>query len=258
MLSDAQIEQYNDQGFVLVSDIFTESELGTLEKEFDGILERRLRQNTDLDATWEGDWQKKQGQTEILHTHDVQAYSAQWSKFLLHDKLTEIMADLIGPNVQLHHTKLFYKPPQKGSGFPMHQDHPYFPHKKHSMMAGILHLTDATEANGCVRVYPGTHKEGPLACVPKRNYLDTEKYSIENATLCPAKRGDVLFFNYLLIHGSGPNYSDQNRKTVLIQVRDPEDFPTENIHGANSQGLMLHGINPLGTIEQATVAETSK
>ena len=60
MLSCTQIEQYQNDGFVLVRGLFTESELNALEKEFDGILERRLRQNNDIDATWEGDWQKKQ------------------------------------------------------------------------------------------------------------------------------------------------------------------------------------------------------
>jgi phytanoyl-CoA hydroxylase len=245
MLNEIQIKQYQDQGYVLVNHLFSSQELDLLECEFDGILERRERHKVGQDATWAGDWQKEFGKTSICFAHDVQAYSAQWSRFLLQEKLTESMADLIGPNVQLHHTKLFFKPPKKGSGFPMHQDYPYFPHEKHSMMAGIFHLSDTTEANGCVRVYPGTHKEGPLDCDPRKNYLDQDVYPIEKGVACPAKRGDILFFNYLLIHGSGPNRSDQCRKTVCIQVRDPEDQPLDNSHSSHAQGLMLHGIHPL-------------
>jgi ectoine hydroxylase-related dioxygenase (phytanoyl-CoA dioxygenase family) len=252
MLSEVQIEQYRDQGYVLVSHILSDKELDSLEYEFDGILERRARHQAGLDATWAGDWQEKYGKTSIRFAHDVQAYSAQWSRFLLHEKLTEAMSDLIGPNVQLHHTKLFYKPPQKGSGFPMHQDYPYFPHEKHTMMAGILHLTNATEANGCVRVYPGTHKKGPLDCDSRKNYLDQDVYPIEKGVACPAKRGDMLFFNYLLIHGSSPNRSNTTRKTALIQVRDPEDHPLEDSHRSHAQGLMLHGIHPLETTGMAS------
>jgi ectoine hydroxylase-related dioxygenase (phytanoyl-CoA dioxygenase family) len=54
----------------------------------------------------------------------------------------------------------------------------------------------------------------------------------------------VLFFNYLTIHGSGPNRSDRTRKTVLVQARDPLDEPTEDVHRSNAQGMMLRGINP--------------
>ena len=54
---------------------------------------------------------------------------------LVQDRFTSALADLIGPNVQLHHTKAFIKPPEKGSAFPMHQDQPYFPHAKQEDLA---------------------------------------------------------------------------------------------------------------------------
>ena len=138
----------------------------------------------------------------------------------------------------------------------MHQDVPYFPHERHTMMAAIIHLTDATEEMGCVRVVPGSHKLGPMEIVSKGSesfrYLDPDDYPIEQGTPCPARRGDVLFFSYLTIHGSDINASNRLRKTVLVQVRDPSDRPTENVHRSHAQGLMLRGINPL---EGRAVAE---
>ena len=152
---------------------------------------------------------------QTLLTHDVQAYSAQWARALLHERFTATMADLIGPNVQLHHTKLFQKPPETGGAFPMHQDCPYFPHEKHSMMACTIHLTDTDEQMGCLRVWPGSHKLGPLPVHKEPHgglqyqYLDPAEYPIDRATACPAQRGDVLFFSYLTIHGSDLNRSDR-------------------------------------------------
>ncbi len=247
MLTPAQIQHYRDQGYLLASGIFSVEELDRMEAEFDGLVERRLRRGDELDATWKGNWKDKLPQTMVIHSHDMQKYSAVWSKALLHDRLTEAFADLLGtPNVQLHHCKLFQKPPEKGSAFPMHQDYPYFPHARHSMMAGIIHLTDATDDMGCVRVMPASHKLGPLACADEKRYLPHEQYPIDKATPCPARRGDVLFFNYLTIHGSGINSSPHTRKTALIQVRDPEDPPTVQSHAwSNAQGMMLRGIDPL-------------
>ncbi len=217
-----------------------------MERETDGLIERRLRQKAQLDATWGGDWKAGQPKMEILHSHDVQAYSAAWSRVLVHDRFTEALADIVGPNVQLHHTKAFVKPPEKGSAFPMHQDCPYFPHEKHTMAAAIIHLTDATEEMGCVCFYPGSHKLGPLPTVHARaHYVDQEKYPIANATRCPAKRGDVALFSYLTIHGSDINRSQRKRKTVLVQFRDPTDRPTADVHRSHAQGMMLRGIDPL-------------
>ena len=255
-LTQKQKKQYQDDGYLLVSGIFTTDELDRMEVDFDAIIARRRKRGAALDATWPGDWKKARPTMEVIHTHDLQAYSAQWSRVLLHDRFTGVMADLIGPNVQLHHTKLFQKPPERGSAFPMHQDFGYFPHERHSMMAAVIHLTDATDEMGCLRVMPGSHKLGPMP--PKvdgsqgHHYLNPNDYPIEKGTPCSARRGDVLLFTYLTIHGSGINTSNRVRKTVLVQVQDPSDRPTEQVHRSHAQGLMLRGINPL---EGRTTAE---
>jgi ectoine hydroxylase-related dioxygenase (phytanoyl-CoA dioxygenase family) len=170
------------------------------------------------------------------------------------ERVTGVAADIIGsPNVQLHHTKMFIKPPEKGSPFPMHQDQPYFPHERHSMIAVILHFDDAPLEKGCVRVVPGSHKLGPLEHNPEGSWhLPFEQYPLEASTACPAKAGDALFFSYLTIHGSGVNTSDEARTTLLIQMRDPSDPPTLKGHESRGQGMMLRGIDPLQTAPQGT------
>ena len=85
-------------------------------------------------------------------------------------------------------------------------------------------------------------------------YLNPEEYPIEKATPCIAERGDVLFFSYLTIHGSGQNVSDNLRKTVLFQVRDPSDPPLKNVHLSHSHGLIMRGVDPLA--QCATAKDT--
>jgi len=250
MLTSTQVQQYRDDGYVVVRGIFTNAELDELERELDALIQRRLQRRASLDATWGGEWKQNLPKTEILHTHDVQLYSAAWARVLTHDRFTAALADVIGPNVQLHHTKAFIKPPEKGSAFPMHQDYPYFPHANHTMAAAIIHLSDATPAMGCFAVYPGTHKLVPLPTVHERaRYLDPAQYPIAKATPLPAARGDVVLFNYLLVHGSDINRSDRPRKTVLVQFCDPTDPPTKDTHRSHAQGLMLRGVNPLTTTD---------
>ena len=155
------------------------------------------------------------------------------------------MQDVVGPNIQLHHTKMFIKPPEKGSPFPMHQDYPYFPHERNTMSGAIIHFDDAPIEKGCLRVVPGSHKLGPIAPANSRDYsLSMEKYPIESAHPCEAEAGNVILFNYLTIHGSGVNVSKEARTTVLIQFRDPVDKPLSKGHESRGQGMMLAGLDP--------------
>ena len=126
----------------------------------------------------------------------------------------------------------------------MHQDVPFFPHDNHSMIAVILHFDDAPLEKGCLRVVPGSHKLGMLEHISEGAYhLPPEEYPVEEATPCPAKAGDAIFFSYLTIHGSGLNVSDEARTTLLIQMRDPCDPPTIRTHESLGQGMILYGID---------------
>ena len=236
-LTPAERDFYRENGFVHVRGLLTADEAAMYRAELHAIADRQ----GSNDATWSS---VKAGGTRITHCHDVQFRSAAITRLLVDSRLTGIAQDVIGPNVQLHHTKMFIKPPEKGSPFPMHQDYPYFPHRDHSMIAVILHFDDAPEEKGCVRVYPGTHKLGPLEAVGQDHHLPGDVYPIDGATPIPARAGDAIFMNYLLVHGSGVNVSSEPRTTLLIQMRDPEDVPLNEKHSSRGQGMMLAGVDP--------------
>jgi phytanoyl-CoA hydroxylase len=236
-LSPEQLSFYQLHGYVHVPGLLSPGEASTYRAELHALAARQGRN----DATWNS---VKGAGTSLTHCHDVHFRIAAITQLLVDPRLTGIAQDLIGPNVQLHHNKMFIKPPERGSPFPMHQDYPYFPHKRHSMIAAILHFDDAPEEKGCLRVYPGTHKLGPLEAVGDDHHLPEAVYSIDRATAIPAKAGDAIFLSYLLVHGSGLNTSSEPRTTLLIQMRDPEDEPLNERHASRGQGMMLAGIDP--------------
>jgi phytanoyl-CoA hydroxylase len=145
MLTKEQVAFYQEHGYLLVERLLTQQEAQELRRECHALAQR-LSIHTDMDATW-GSARKAVAQakhTTILHCHNVQFYSAAFSRLLVDERLTGAAADIIdSPNVQLHHTKMFIKPPEKGSPFPLHQDYPFFPHERQSMMAAIFHFDDA-------------------------------------------------------------------------------------------------------------------
>ncbi|MBS0478211.1 MAG: phytanoyl-CoA dioxygenase family protein [Proteobacteria bacterium] len=236
-LTPEQLAGYHEQGYVHIPGLLSPGEAAAFRAEVHAIADRQ----GSNDATWDS---MKGAGTSITHCHDVQFRSAAFTRLLVDQRLTGIAQSIIGPNVQLHHTKMFIKPPEKGSPFPMHQDYPYFPHRDHSMIAVILHFDDAPDEKGCLRVYPGSHKLGPLPSVGNDHHLPEDRFPLDGATPIRAKAGDAIFFSYLLAHGSGLNVSEEPRTTLLVQLRDPADMPLNEGHGSRGQGMMLAGVDP--------------
>ncbi|MFI6599280.1 phytanoyl-CoA dioxygenase family protein [Nonomuraea sp. NPDC050536] len=234
-----------EHGYVLVKGLLTRDEAAEYRRVAHDLLRRLDR---DEDPTWGAAAEIAAGApTRLQHLHDAQFYAAAFSRLLVDERFTAVAAAVLGvPNVQLHHTKLFVKPPENGSPFPLHQDYPFFPHTHHRVGAAIFHLDDAPERKGCVRVVPGSHLQGPLEHDPEGSHHLTD-VPFEAAMPLPAEAGDVLFFSYLTVHGSGVNVSDEARTTWLVQFRDPADPPAVRTHEwSRGQGMMLAGVDPTG------------
>lgn len=248
MLTRAEMDSYRENGYLLVRGVLSRAEAAAYRAEGHALMNRLVAARAPVEATWESarGMVATAEPTQLLHRHNVEFYSAAFHQLLLDDRLTARAGACIGSeNVQLHHSKLFIKPPERGSPFPMHQDHPFFPHERHSMIAAILHFDDAPEEKGCLRVVPGSHLLGPVPHDREGGWhLPFEQYPLESAVALPAEAGDVLFFSYLTIHGSGVNSSDEARTTLLVQMRDAADRALQPEFAEMGDGLMLRGVRP--------------
>jgi phytanoyl-CoA hydroxylase len=245
MILSKDVDFYNENGYLLVRGVFNSEEVEKMRDGVDNIIERASNAELDRNHTWQGNYlpEEELKQLVLKGYHDVHYHDASFTRAVNHPSMVSILSKLIGPNVQLHHSKMLVKPPEKGAAFPMHQDYPYFPHTTHSMLAASIAIDEADTENGCLHVIPKSHKQGPLEHLGS-HHLDHEEYPVEMGKPCEAKAGDVLFFNYLTIHGSGINQSDRMRRNVLFQYRDPADLPKDNGHVNWGQGLMISGENP--------------
>jgi phytanoyl-CoA hydroxylase len=237
---------YRENGYLLVKAVFGPEEVEALRDGVDRILERAAGSGADRNHAWAGSDQ----QLVLKGFHDLPYHDAVFLRAVSQPRLVAALVEAIGPNVQLHHTKMLVKPPENGAPFPMHQDYPYFPHARHTVVAASVHLDDTDEENGCLHVLPASHLKGPLDDTGESHALDHAEYPLEAGVAVTAEAGDVLLFNYLTIHGSGVNRSDRVRRNVLFQYRDPSDEPVLAEDGREShvdwgQGLMVAGHNPV-------------
>ena len=236
---------FERDGYYHAKGVFDTDALTELEVAYDAIVRQLIASSDKIDATWKGKATKhlKAANDIILHTHNVHRYSRTWLDAFLHQGFLDVAESILGPDIILHHSKLFQKPAENGSPFPMHQDWPYFPTIKDTMIAGIIHISDATDEMGCLRVYPGSHRLGRIEGANGRKQNDVlDAHPIEDATIIEAEAGDVIFFHYFTLHGSMPNRSRSTRKTVLCQLYSGHDRVEDGNKHPDEQ-IVLRGWN---------------
>jgi hypothetical protein len=221
VLTKDQIEAYNRDGFVKVEGLFTKAESSELALEMTRVIEQWGQETIG----WRGPWRDRylpedeRLNTKAVFMHNPHFYSSAWGRVIFHAGFTGAVHDLVGGTIQWHHTVLHAKPPELGTPFPMHQDFPFYPHDGPDFVDCLLHLDDTPKESGCLRVVPGSHKNGPLVHVlgPETSpHLPMDEYHPEKlvSVEVPANVGDVIFFSYQTIHWSDCNRTDVWRKSV--------------------------------------------
>jgi ectoine hydroxylase-related dioxygenase (phytanoyl-CoA dioxygenase family) len=80
------------------------------------------------------------------------------------------------------------------------------------MLAVRIHLDDADESNGALKVLPGSHLLGRLSTTAIQEY----KSKVASIT-CSAKKGDVLLMHPLLLHASSLAVNPNHRRVIHFE-----------------------------------------
>ena len=216
---------YDEFGYCVVDGVYSASELQDIEDFF----EYHKNQDLPVFESPSGAWaeavkikevDRTKTQVRFLHPHRMDARAEGW---FLHPRVAEVLEELLEKPALGVQTMFYYKPPGScGQG--MHQDNFSLLAKPTSCIGAWTPLDDATEENGCLWVVPGSNKDG-LICPDKEkttrwlNYGDSHitRFPRETKPIpVPVMRGQTLFFNGNLIHGSGPNRSQSRWRRTFI------------------------------------------
>src|SRR5687767_14251829 len=134
-----------------------------------------------------------------------------------HPRVLDCMEQLIGPNILLKSTRLFYKYGMSSSFVGWHQDG-ITERLEDARVPGVwIGLTAATVENGCLRVVPRSHRLGlvPHVCHPDPDNLTTQgitaKARIDSPRDIVMKAGEMSLHHPLVLHASNPNRSPEPR-----------------------------------------------
>jgi len=250
-LTPAQIAFYQENGYLHIPRIFTPAETGELAAELDWMIERWALP----DASWSGPWRKvymnadTEKKSKLVAMHDLQFYSGAWSRCVTNRNLVRCMVDLLGHDVELHHTTMHVKPPETGHPFPLHQDNAFYEHTDNRYVDVLVHLDNTRHENGEIRFLPGSHQAGYLPHItrtpegPCTPHLPTDQYALDQTVPVPASRGDVVIFNIFTVHGSHLNQTNEARRLVRLGYRHVENVQLSG-QSKGRPGLMVAGRRP--------------
>jgi ectoine hydroxylase-related dioxygenase (phytanoyl-CoA dioxygenase family) len=211
-VTDEQAASYDELGFFVVEHAFDPRTVAAVVAEIDPMeheLEDLLRQS-------EGGRVFIARADEITFTTHLVVRSALLRAFVASPPLVDICADLIGPDVRLYWDQAVYKKPATAASFPWHQDNGYGFVEPQQYLTCWIALTDATEENGCPWVVPGLHKMGTL----RHKVTETGLVCFEQADYAlpvPVAAGGIVVFSSLTPHCTGPNRTDDVRKSYIVQ-----------------------------------------
>ena len=139
-LSDQQINFYNDKGYVAPIDVLSIQEAYEIREEIE-LIEKK--------------WPKA---LEGLGRNYVHMISPIFNKVCLNNKILDAVESIIGKNILICGTTLFIKNAKEKGFVSFHQDAKYIGLEPHNWVTAWIAVTDSNEENGCMRMWPGSHK----------------------------------------------------------------------------------------------------
>ncbi|HUR72922.1 MAG TPA: phytanoyl-CoA dioxygenase family protein, partial [Sporichthya sp.] len=250
VLTRAQRESYFENGYLLVERAVPPDWIERLRAATQEMVERsRALGRSDAIFDLEPGHTAENPRLRRL-TSPVDQHEAYWEFASAPDSpLPDLIADLVGPDVKFHHSKLNFKWAAGGEEVKWHQDISYWPHTNYSPLTAGLYLYDCGPEQGPLMVVPGSH-EGPLysqyndrdewvGCLSE---ADVKEVAIERAAELGGPAGSITIHNCRAVHGSRPNLSAQGRPLLLNAYSAADAFPyTANPLNSSHAGAIVRG-----------------
>lgn len=231
ILDERQRAFYFDNGYLALESYVPEDWLARLRRATGEMVQRSAaltasNQIFDLEAGHTRAAPRLRRLSSPLEHHPV------YLEFATAPLILDLVADLVGPDVTFHHSKLNFKWAGGGEEVKWHQDIQFWPHTNYSPLTLGVCLNDVGPDQAPLGVIPGSHAgelfdqyndKGEWAgCLGDD---DLKRAGIDKAVYLGGPAGTVTLHNCRTIHGSKPNLSDAGRPLLLHTYAAADALP---------------------------------
>jgi non-heme Fe2+,alpha-ketoglutarate-dependent halogenase len=194
----------------------------------------------------------------------------RWAAALVREPaVLDAVEDLIGPDIMVFHTTMWWKTKGSPNRVPWHQDGTYFGLAPFEHVTAWVALSPSNLGTGCVRVVPGSHRAGQL---PHADHRDADLMlsrgqtvvaDIDGSLAIPIvlSPGEFSLHHTLAVHASDPNTGDDDRIGIGIsyiptRVRHvgPTRLSATLVRGRDTYDHFDLEPAPVGDLDPAAVA----
>ncbi len=247
VLARKQREDYFSDGYLAVESLFSAAEVVRIRAVVDEFVERSRTESRSGDVFDLAPDHSPQTPRIRRLRRPHERHELFWE--VATGVLADVAADLVGPDVVFHHSKLNFKWNDGHDQVDWHQDIQFYPHTNYSPLTIGLLLQDTVFEDGAVGFLPGTHA-GELfdqyddqgrwtGCLSP---CDVETLDLASAVYIEAPAGSITVHNCRTVHGSPPSVTADGRPLLLNAYASADAFPyTPHPEPAPHVGEVIRG-----------------
>jgi ectoine hydroxylase len=221
-LSQAQLKEFDEKGFLFFPSLFDASEIDSLTSQLEDLFAQDMVCNV-----------REKGSKSVRTNFAAHNYNQAFARLSRHPRMIKPVEELFDESVYMHQFKVNAKAAFDGDVWQWHQDFGTWHADDHMAepraMNIAIFLDDVNEHNGPLMFIPGSHKKGVLEAghdTETTSYplwtLDAETISSlvdEGGIVSPkGPAGSMILFHSCLVHASGSNLSPWDRKAVYLSL----------------------------------------
>ena len=232
VLTPSQREFYFNEGYILLERIIGDEWLKKLRAATEELVERS-RKVTKPDAVWDLEPDHRADAPRLRRVSaPVDQHPVFW-EYVSQSIVGDVVADLVGPDVKFHHSKLNFKWAKGGEEVKWHYDISFWPHTNYSPLTVGTYIYDTTMDMGPVGIIPKSHLGDTMytqydesgkwvGCLSPE---DVKRLDLASAVYLTGPAGSLTLHNCRTVHGSPKNTSDMGRPLLLYTLSSADAFP---------------------------------
>jgi hypothetical protein len=214
-LTETQIRQYHEDGYLTVRGVFSSNEASELEAEASQLAKRdELIDKDNIRCRWQNSVET--GECRFDCFDPVIDIGPTCAKVARDPRILDIVGALYGEPACLFKDKLIFKPPG-ASGYGLHQDYISWKSFPKSFVTVIVAIDPADASNGATEVFGGYHTKGNLSSDDGQYHeLPAGAVDLSKGVSLDLRPGDIALFCGFTPHRSAPNRSNQWRRLLYL------------------------------------------
>ncbi|MGE0697858.1 MAG: phytanoyl-CoA dioxygenase family protein [Hyphomicrobiaceae bacterium] len=220
-LTDAQVQHFNEEGWLFLPELFSPEEIAVLNAEAEEIYKQQREEI----------WRERSGAPRTAFAAHL--YNEAFAILGRHPRMIEPIEQVFGEKLYMHQYKINAKAKFSGDVWQWHQDYGVWARddgmpEPRAMNISIF-LDEVFPYNGALMLIPRSHKQGVLAAEHDKTTTSYPLWTLDEATVQrlydqgglvvpTGKAGGMLMFHGNLVHGSAGNITPLPRKIVYLTL----------------------------------------